>query len=97
MDTLLKEFLGFKNGIGCQGCGESFPDIGFLELGHFTPPVCGGSDDFDNRLLLCLTCKTIKGDNKTLPGLRQENRKRGYKITDINHLFNFHTTFKRNE
>ena len=65
-----------RNGIICAGCNRRFDDPLYLELDHIRPRADGGSNDLDNRTLLCGPCNRIKSNTLTLSGLRRENKKR---------------------
>jgi len=65
-----------RNGIICAGCHRRFDDPLYLELDHIRPRADGGSNDLDNRTLLCGPCNRIKSNTLTLSGLRRENKKR---------------------
>jgi len=65
-----------RNGIVCAGCNRRFDDPLYLELDHIRPRADGGSNDLDNRTLLCGPCNRIKSNTLTLSGLRRENKKR---------------------
>ena len=64
-----------RNGIICAGCHRRFDDPLYLELDHIRPRADGGSNDLDNRTLLCGPCNRIKSNTITLSGLRRENKK----------------------
>jgi len=65
-----------RNGIVCAGCHRRFDDPLYLELDHIRPRADGGSNDLDNRTLLCGPCNRIKSNTLTLSGLRRENKRR---------------------
>ncbi|MDD9852981.1 MAG: DNA methyltransferase, partial [Deltaproteobacteria bacterium] len=58
-----------RNGIICAGCHRRFDDPLYLELDHIRPRADGGSNDLDNRTLLCGPCNRIKSNTLTLSGL----------------------------
>ena len=75
-----KAALVEQHGLVCQGCGFVPPDERHLELDHDTPRVSGGSNNMENRILLCGPCNRMKGAALTLWGLRKEVRKGGYAV-----------------
>ena len=75
-----KAALVEQHGLVCQGCGFVPPDERHLELDHDTPRVSGGSNNLENRILLCGPCNRMKGAALTLWGLRKEIRKGGYAV-----------------
>ena len=70
-----------QHGSKCQGCDRHFDDPRYLELDHNTPRSSGGWNHISNRILLCGPCNKLKSNIYTLVGLRRENRKRGYMVT----------------
>jgi len=70
-----------QNGIVCAGCNRKFDDPLYLELDHIRPRADGGSNELDNRTLLCGPCNRIKSNTLTLSGLRRENKKRNRMAT----------------
>ena len=71
------EQLVAEHGMMCLGCAFEFPHPGHIELDHNLPRSDGGSNDIDNRVLLCGPCNRLKSNTLTLSGLRRENKKRG--------------------
>ena len=67
---LLSEF-----GYQCAGCDREFDHPEYLEVDHRIPRADYGSDEYENRMLLCSPCNRRKGSKFTLSGLRQENRR----------------------
>ena len=67
-----------EHGIACQGCGRTFDSARYLELDHRIPRSEGGSNEVENRVLLCGPCNRTKGSTLTLTGLRKENRRAGF-------------------
>lgn len=65
-------------GPACWGCGFLGPDERYLELDHIDLRSSGGSNDLDNRALLCRPCNQKKSNNLTLDGLRRKNRQDGH-------------------
>ena len=72
----IKDELLKPHGNKCKGCGHTFPHPGNLEIDHIRPASDGGSDELENRILLCRPCNQCKSNKWTLSGLR-ENRKNG--------------------
>ena len=72
-EILVKQF-----GLKCWGCGFEAPDERYLELDHIDPKSSGGSNQLDNRALLCRPCNQKKSNRLTLAGLWTENRRDGY-------------------
>lgn len=64
-------------GIVCAGCGRVL-EIEFMELDHITPKSDRGTNDIQNRILLCRPCNGKKRDNLTLRGLVRANGKSGW-------------------
>ena len=77
-----KQDLRKRDGDDCQGCGRNFGDDRYLEVDHKYPKSDGGSNVLENLVLLCTPCNQLKGNVYTLPGLRKENKKRGYMYDD---------------
>ena len=77
-----KKDLRKRDGDDCQGCGRNFGDDRYLEVDHKYPKSDGGTNVLDNLVLLCTPCNQLKGNVYTLPGLRKENKKRGYMYDD---------------
>lgn len=65
-------------GLQCWGCDFVAPDDRYLELDHVDPRASGGSNDLDNRALLCRPCNQTKSKHLTLAGLWKVNRDKGY-------------------
>ena len=57
-------------GLQCRGCFESFAHADYLELDHVVPSKAGGSDNLENRTILCGPCNQLKGSKWTLPEIR---------------------------
>ena len=74
----MKDILVDKFWLHCWGCNFVAPDPRYLELDHIRPRNSGGSDDIDNRALLCGPCNKIKRDHATLVSLRQANEQSGH-------------------
>lgn len=74
MHQLLVEEFGLK----CWGCDFTAPDARYLELDHIDPRSAGGSNQLDNRALLCAPCNRTKSSELTLRGLWTRNRQNGY-------------------
>ena len=73
----MKEILINKFGVECWGCGFQPPDNDdrYLHLDHINPKSSGGTNDIDNRSILCQPCNSKKLNTMTLDGLRRENDK----------------------
>jgi len=69
------KILADKFGVKCWGCGFVPPDDRYLHLDHITPKSEGGSNDLDNRALLCGPCNNKKSNKLTLTGLWKANTK----------------------
>jgi len=72
------KILADKFGVKCWGCGFAPPDDRYLHLDHITPKSEGGSNDLDNRALLCGPCNNKKSNKLTLTGLWKANKKDGH-------------------
>ena len=74
--NLMKTAIIEKYGIKCFGCGFVPPNEDHLQLDHQNPKSMGGSNDLDNRVLLCGPCNGSggKGNKLTLAGLRAKNK-----------------------
>ena len=79
----MMEALIARDGMRCQGCGREFDSPRYLELDHKTPRSEGGSNDLENRALLCGPCNRTKSNTLTLTGLRKQNRKNGFAIARL--------------
>ena len=75
---LLKEKLLKSHGSECRGCGHKFPHPDHLEIDHIRPISDGGSDELENRMLLCHPCNQCKANRLTLSGLLENREKDGY-------------------
>ena len=64
--------------LSCWGCDFVAPDPRHLVLDHILPKKDGGSNDLDNRALMCGPCNLAKSNQLTLSALRRQNRKEGY-------------------
>lgn len=71
-----------RDGLQCQGCGFKPPHKGHLEIDHNRPRSDGGSNELDNRVLLCGPCNRAKSNMLTLSGLRRQNKRDGLLIED---------------
>ena len=74
----MKEFLVERFGLRCWGCDFTAPDERYLQLDHADPKKDGGSNELDNRTLLCQPCNLAKSNRITLGQLRRENIRTGY-------------------
>ena len=72
-DILVNQF-----GLKCWGCNFIPPDKRYLHLDHIIPKTDGGSNDIDNRALLCQPCNSKKSNTMRLNALRRQNRREGY-------------------
>ena len=73
----MQEILIQQFGVECWGCGFQPPDNDkrYLHLDHINPKSSGGSNDIDNRSILCQPCNSAKSNTMTLDGLRRKNKK----------------------
>lgn len=78
----MKKVLIKKFGYRCWGCDFIAPRPEYLQLDHMDPKSLGGSDNLDNRALLCPPCNGLKSNTKTMTGLRIENLRKGHAKTD---------------
>ncbi len=74
MHTLLTDQFGIQ----CWGCNFIPPDKRYLHLDHIIPKTDGGTNDIDNRALLCQPCNTKKSNKMSLNALRRQNKQEGY-------------------
>ncbi len=74
----MKDFLVEEFGKQCWGCDFDVKDERYLQLDHADPKRNGGSNDLDNRVLLCQPCNLAKSDRITLIQLRRDNAQNGY-------------------
>lgn len=58
-------------------------EMAFMELDHIQPKSDRGSNDIGNRILLCGPCNRVKGADKTLRGLINDNRKSEWTIDSV--------------
>ena len=70
--------LADRWGVRCWGCGFEPPRIDYLELDHITPHSGGGSNELDNRALLCGPCNRYKSNTLTLIKVRRDNERGNY-------------------
>ncbi len=70
---LVKQF-----GLQCWGCNFVPPDKRYLHLDHITPKSEGGTNDIDNRALLCQPCNSKKSNTMSLTALRRNNKKENH-------------------
>ena len=71
----MHDMLTARWGYQCWGCDRV--DDENLELDHINPVSAGGSNDLNNRALLCGRCNKVKDNVLTLIGLREERRRQG--------------------
>lgn len=76
----MKDILIEQWGALCWGCGFEPPnrDDRFFDLDHNLPKAGGGTNDLDNRAILCRPCNGRKSNTLTIDGLRQANKRDGY-------------------
>ena len=76
----MKEILINQFGVECWGCGFEPPDKDerYLHLDHINPKSSGGSNDIDNRSILCQPCNSKKLNTMTLEGLRRKNKRENH-------------------
>lgn len=72
-DLLIEQF-----GLKCWGCSFIPPDKRYLHLDHIIPKTDGGTNDIDNRALLCQPCNSKKSYTMSLNALRRQNKREGY-------------------
>ncbi len=72
-DPLVETF-----GLRCWGCSFTAPNPRYLQIDHADPRRNGGSNDLDNRVLLCQPCNQAKSDQITLIQLRRGNAREGH-------------------
>ena len=72
-DILVNQF-----GLKCWGCNFSPPDKRYLQLDHIIPKIDGGTNDIDNRALLCQPCNLKKSSKMSLNALRKQNKRDGH-------------------
>ena len=74
----IHEILVNEFGLQCWGCHYQPPDKRYLHLDHITPKSEGGTNQIDNRALLCQPCNNMKSNTMSLTALRRRNRQEGY-------------------
>ncbi len=74
----MHQFLVHQFGLKCWGCSFEPPDKRYLHLDHIVPKSDGGTNDIDNRALLCQPCNSKKSNTMSLTSLRRQNKKEGY-------------------
>ena len=72
-DILINQF-----GLKCWGCNFIPPDKRYLQLDHIIPKIDGGTNDIDNRALLCQPCNLKKSSKMSLNALRKQNKRDGH-------------------
>ena len=77
------EALITRDGMQCQGCGREFDHARYFELDHKLPRSEGGSNELENRVLLCGPCNRTKSNTLTLTGLRKQNRADGFLVAPL--------------
>ncbi len=63
-------------GLRCWGCDFKAPSVRYLHLDHISPKSEGGSNDLENRALLCQVCNLDKSNTMTLTQLCAVSRRR---------------------
>lgn len=74
----MHQILVDRFGLKCWGCNFVPPDKRYLHLDHIVPKSDGGTNDIDNRALLCQPCNSKKSNTMSLTSLRRQNKKEGY-------------------
>ena len=74
----IHDILTNQFGLKCWGCNFIPPDKRYLHLDHIIPKTDGGTNDIDNRALLCQPCNTKKSNTLSLSALRKQNKRDGY-------------------
>ena len=74
----MHQFLVDQFGLKCWGCSFVPPDKRYLHLDHIVPKSDGGTNDIDNRSLLCQPCNSKKSNTMSLTSLRRQNKKDRY-------------------
>ena len=74
----MHQILVDQFGLKCWGCNFVPPDKRYLHLDHIVPKSDGGTNDIDNRALLCQPCNSKKSNTMSLTSLRRQNKKEGY-------------------
>ena len=91
----MKNLLIQHCGLPCWGCDFIAPDDRYLELDHVIPKKDGGTNDLDNRALLCRPCNGAKRESLTLSALRRQNRRDKYLTRrDADHPINLRETLQ---
>ncbi len=74
-----RKYLAARDGAFCQGCGFEPPNgwLDYLEVDHQKPKADGGTNAYDNLVLLCSPCNRRKGHFYTLSGLRNATKNEG--------------------
>ncbi len=74
----MHQILVNQFGLKCWGCNFVPPDKRYLHLDHIIPKSDGGTNDINNRALLCQPCNSKKSNTMSLNALRRQNKKEGY-------------------
>ena len=79
-----RTYLACRDGTFCQGCGFQPPKglLDFLEVDHKMPKSEGGTNEYDNLVLLCSPCNRRKAQFLTLAGIRRLNRQEDRMLGD---------------
>lgn len=90
----MKEILINQFGVECWGCGYHPPDNDrrYLHLDHINPKSSGGTNDIDNRSILCQPCNSKKLNTMTLDALRRENKREKLMKKDESELIDLIST-----
>ena len=83
-----KALLIFRDGLRCQGCGWKPPYEDHLEVDHMEPRSLGGTDEIENRELLCGPCNKLKSNKLTLTELQEQRIEDG--SMDMDWWMNIH-------
>ena len=74
----MHEILVEQFGLKCWGCHYIPPDKRYLHLDHIVPKSDGGTNQIDNRALLCQPCNSMKSNTMSLTALRRRNKREKY-------------------
>gem|GEM_PF-1421630 len=74
----MHQILVDQFGLKCWECNFVPSDKRYLHFDHIVPKSDGGTNDIDNRALLCQPCNSKKSNTMSLTLLRRQNKKEGY-------------------